>query len=54
MTTVSYELLMEAARMVEGDPPGVFAAISHANSFAAEVREDFLRKARALTACKDV
>jgi prephenate dehydrogenase len=54
MTTASYELLMEAARMVEGDPPGVFAAISHANPFAAEVREDFLRKARALTASKDV
>ncbi|MEL0438842.1 prephenate dehydrogenase [Phycobacter sp. K97] len=48
MTTTSFERMMEAARMVQNDPPGVFAAIAQANPFAAEVREDFLRKARAI------
>ncbi len=48
MTTTSFERMIEAARMVQDDPPGVFAAIVQANPFATEVRDDFLRKARAL------
>ena len=53
MTTTSFERMMEAARMVQGDSAGVFATIAHANPFAAEVREDFLRKARAHASSSD-
>lgn len=48
MTTASFDLLVEAAQMVQGDPPGVFSAIAEANPFAAHVREEFLRRASAL------
>lgn len=50
MTTASYELMMQAAGMVRDDPPGVFAAITRANPYAAEVRDAFLHQARALGA----
>lgn len=48
MTTTSFDLLVQASQMVQGDPPGVFAAIAEANPFAAAVREEFLRKAAGL------
>lgn len=48
MTTASYDLMMQAAAMVRDDPPGVFAAITGANPFAAEIRADFFHHARTL------
>ena len=50
MTTASYELMLQAAAMVRDDPPGVFAAITRDNPYAAPLRADFLRQARALDA----
>ena len=48
MTTVSFDLLLEAIAMVKNDPPNVFAAIEQENPFAAEVRQDFLVRATKL------
>ena len=53
MTTASFDRLVEAVQMVQGDPPAVFAAIAEANPFAAKVREDFLRKAGAVVGALD-
>ncbi|APG48060.1 prephenate dehydrogenase [Phaeobacter porticola] len=50
MTTASFDLLQQASRMVSGDSPGVLGAILRDNPFAAEVRDDFLRRAAQLGA----
>lgn len=42
MTTVSFDLLLQATAMVRHDPPNVFSAIEEENPFAADVRNEFL------------
>jgi prephenate dehydrogenase len=45
MTTVSYDLLLEAIRMVKDDAPSVLDAIERANPYSLKVREEFFSKA---------
>ncbi len=45
LTTVSYELLLEAIRMVKDDAPSVLDAIERANPYSIRVREEFFSKA---------
>ncbi|MBE1282855.1 MAG: prephenate dehydrogenase/arogenate dehydrogenase family protein [Rhodobacteraceae bacterium] len=49
MTTTSFELLVQAADMVRDDAPEVFSAINQANPFSAEIRDQFLSRAIALS-----
>lgn len=53
MTTLSFDLLMDAIGMVRDDPPGVFLAIERDNPYSREVRERFLRLADELSASFD-
>ncbi len=48
MTTASFDLISKAVGMVKDDPPTVLNAIESANPFAAEVRENFFRRADVL------
>ncbi len=45
LTTVSYDLLIEAINMVKDDAPNVFDAIERANPFSIGVRDEFFTKA---------
>lgn len=48
LTTMSYDLMMEAISMVRDDPPNVFDAIERQNPYVANVREEFLSVANEL------
>ncbi|CUH53160.1 prephenate dehydrogenase/arogenate dehydrogenase family protein [Shimia marina] len=50
LTTASFDLLREAVRMVQDDPPTVLHAIEVANPYAAEVRNAFFERAEELKA----
>lgn len=48
LTTVSYDLMMEAIAMVKNDPSNVFDAIERQNPYVANVRSEFLSVANKL------
>ncbi len=49
-TTVSYDLVMKGASLVQGDSEDLFLAIERDNPYAADVRRRFLREVEALCA----